>query len=220
MAGKTVGATHAVAADDLAEKRVTTIVARIALFVVGILILAWMVTALVLASTRGSEKHAAAPGTTVTTMTTSTGTTATGTTPSSGSSTSTTTTTGAKVDESSTSPPSDTVLVALLTFGAILILAGALYTRLSSIKLGSGFEVGLTAEEAQAVADHVAANAKTASPPEVAHATAAALSIARQSKSKADTPTTLSHDEIEKAALTGLDLVGVEAPTTTEGNGS
>lgn len=208
MADQTAGATAAVVADDLTDKSGSALAARMALVAVGVVILAWMIVALILADTRGSEKHAAAPGTAITTSTTTTTATGTGTTPATGTTTATTATTGAKTDESSTSAPSDTVLVALLTIGAILVLCGALYTRLATVKLGTGFEVTLNPEEAQQVADHVAANAASAPPADVAHATAAALEIARQNKAVARAGG-LSPDALEHAALTGLDIAGV-----------
>lgn len=47
--------------------------------------------------------------------------------------------------------PSDTVLTALLATGATLVLAGVLYTRISTIKLPGGAEIDLTTDEKQQV---------------------------------------------------------------------
>jgi hypothetical protein len=204
-------ATHAVVADDLSDKQRSTLIARVNLVIVGVCILAWMIIALILANTRGSEKHVGAPGTTVTTSATTTTTPAAATAPATNTTRSTTSTTGAKTDESNTSAPSDTVLVALLTIGGILVLSGALYTRLSTVKLGTGFEVTLSPEQAADVAGSVNDKAPAgASQQDITRATAAALEVARSTKRVSQTP--LDVDAIEHAAVEGLKVVGLAPP--------
>jgi hypothetical protein len=177
--------------DNLAQERAS---GRIALFSLGTLLIVMLVVALVVARTDGGETKAATPGTsTSTTSRTATAespaTTASKTTAATqasktttGASNSTTTTAAGASRTTTKSTPSEAVLLALLGTGAVLILAGALYARLSVIKLPGGAEIQLSPEERERVIEQVAANAGAASPPDVAHAMAAALQLAHTTK--------------------------------------
>jgi hypothetical protein len=110
------------------------------------------------------------------------------------------------------------VLLSLLGTGAILILAGALYTRLSAIKLPGGAEITLTPQEREQVAEHVAERAGPGvSPADVARATAVALPLAHATKLV--TGGTLGGSEIEQAAVVGLQTVTGPEPAAGRAQG-
>jgi len=98
---------------------------------------------------------------------------------------------------------SDAVLLALLGTGTLLILCGALYTRLSVIKLPGGGEIDLSPIEKTAVVAAVAAKLATPhgvaepSASDVAQATTEALDRARTAKNVPGQP--LDDDQIDKA---------------------
>ncbi len=56
--------------------------------------------------------------------------------------------------------PSDTLLTTLLGTGAALIVVGALYGRISTIKLPGGVEIGLSADEKEKTAQKVSEKVK------------------------------------------------------------
>lgn len=110
-----------------------------------------------------------------------------------------------------TSVPSEGVSLALLGTGVVLILAGALYTRLTAIKLPGGAEIDLSAEEKTAIVEKVASTAtagaaKGASHDEVARTTAlaldAAFETARTMKLRGNGA--LGPDAIERSARIGI----------------
>jgi hypothetical protein len=193
-----------VLADQLSpEKKAAP--ARIALLSVGGVLLAWLLISLVLTQTRGSDKHTVTPGGRTSTMSSTTTTPATSTSPAVVTTASTTSTAGGTAQETSDNAPSEGVMLALLATGAVLILAGALYTRLSTIKL-PGAEIGLTPEETAAVAANVVGKAAGgASADDVGHATADALAAATASKASP----ALDPEEIEEAAVAALKKVGI-----------
>jgi hypothetical protein len=158
---------------------------RIALIAAGVGLLSWMILALVLAQTEGTETRTRTlPGPTSTSH-----------------------------SSTSTSVPSEAVLLALLATGAVLVLSGALYARLSTIKL-PGAELVLTPEEREGVAAQVAAKASAAATAsDLARATATAVDIGQVKKSVAKQ---LAPSDIEQAALSGLRIAGLPAvrPTT------
>lgn len=78
--------------------------------------------------------------------------------------------------------PSETLLTALLSSGAALILAGILYARISSIKLPGGVEVGLSQEEKKATSEKVAEALPGADAQTVAEVTQAAAAHLRHAK--------------------------------------
>lgn len=170
------------------------------LVALGSLLIALFVAGLVIARTTGSETTTTAPagrpGSTSATAAVHTQAAAT----------STTTTTK--------STPTEAELLALLGTGVVLVLAGALYSRLSAIKLPGGAEIDLTPEEKTAVAHEVATQAarvaKTTSPnhEQLAQTTAdaldAALDSARLMKLRAGG--TLDTNAIQHSAQLGLQL--------------
>jgi hypothetical protein len=192
----------AVLADDLGKQGAApTAPGRTALFVLGLALVALCVAGLVIAFTNGNETKTTSPqALTSSTSTTRTAGTATTTTA--------TTTTGRGVSKmTSKSTPSEGVLLALLGTGAVIALAGALYTRLSAIKLPGGAELSLTPQETEHIAANVAEKASPeAAPRDVAAATATALQFAQASKTIAKG--TLDEQIIEDAASVGLTRTG------------
>jgi len=220
-------APRAVLADQLAKEQ-RALPARIALIAVGFLLIAWLMVSLVLVQTRGSEKrtstHPASTSTTSMTTTTpavaaspaTTTSPATAATPASTTTSSKTSTSAGGAKETNDSAPSDTILMGLLTSGAVLILAGALYTRLTTIKLG-GAEIAISPEESAAVAAGVAAHADPhATPEQVAHATVLAINAAQASKVPGSDTVGLTREAVEEAALTGVHEAGA-APAAPVG---
>lgn len=124
---------------------------------------------------------------------------------------------GASVTRTTTkSVPSEGELLALLGTGAVLVLAGALYSRLSAIKLPGGAEIDLSPEEKDAIATEVAtqatqaAEATGATHEEVAHTTAQALATATDSARAMKLRSgggNLNHAAIQQAARLALQQV-------------
>jgi len=200
--------------DKLAgERRRARAPGRLALFALGVLLILMLVVALVVARTNGTETRTISPPTS--TSTTSYTTTVPRcvpcrSTPRAGSG-STTTATGGTSKTTTKGMPSEAVLLSLLGTGAILVLAGALYNRLSAIKLPGGAEITLTPEEREQVAAKVAEKAGAGADPEaVARATAAALPLAHATKLV--TGVALREPEIDQAAAVGVESMQAERP--------
>ena len=99
--------------------------------------------------------------------------------------------------------PSETEFTALLSSGAVLVLTGFLWTRISAIKLPGGAEIDLNSDEQQKTAAAVAAKMGPDAPPQkVAEATQKAVSAVRRAKASVAPPTvatpTLPDDRIEE----------------------
>jgi hypothetical protein len=150
---------------------------RIALFLLGSLLVALFIASLALALTSGSKtKTFTPPASTVTTTSTTQGPHSTSVVTSNASK-------GTTAKTTSTSTPSEGVLLALLGSGVILAVAGALYTRISAITLPGGAGITLTPEEAQRVVARVAEKAgEETTPPDIAQATSTALQLAQATK--------------------------------------
>ncbi len=85
--------------------------------------------------------------------------------------------------------PSDTDFTALLSSGAVLVLTGFLWSRISAIKLPGGAEIDLSSDEqkqtAAAVAEKLGPNA---APQKVAEETQKAVSAVRRAKASIAPP--------------------------------
>jgi hypothetical protein len=101
--------------------------------------------------------------------------------------------------------PSDTILTALLSAGGALLLVGALYGRLTSIKV-FGAEFGLAPAETDKVAEKVAEKLKGEPAEKVAEALPKAFEHARREKRAAEVAT-LSGPAIDAAAAVAVDSV-------------
>lgn len=93
--------------------------------------------------------------------------------------------------------PSDTQLTGLLTSGAVLILTGFLWTRITAIKLPGGAEIDLTSEEQKKAAEKVGAKLSGSDAVKVAEETQKAVSALRRSKARISAPT-LTDEQIQK----------------------
>jgi hypothetical protein len=96
-----------------------------------------------------------------------------------------TTTSNASATETKTktkTAPSDTILTALLASGGALILAGALYSRISTITLPGGVSVGLTNKETTTTAETVKNEYKEGTDAQRLAATEAAVNQVREKK--------------------------------------
>jgi kumamolisin len=180
---------------------------RIALSLIGALLIGLFVLGAYLDEHDGGQTRTTTPAShsSTTTSTTTNGAT---------SSTTTTATTAQAVSRTtSKTAPSEGVLLAVLGTGVGLLLVGALYNRLASIKAGA-FELSLTPEERAQVVAQVAESADpSASGPAMARATAAALEVAQAAK-LATPAGALDETAVAKAAKAGLDTAGV--PTAAE----
>jgi hypothetical protein len=99
--------------------------------------------------------------------------------------------------------PSETEFTALLSAGAVLVLTGFLWSRISAIKLPGGGEIDLNSDEQKKTAAAVAAKlGPDASPQKVAEETQKAVSAVRRAKASVAPPTvatpSLSEDRIEE----------------------
>ncbi len=180
---------------------------RIALSLIGVLMIGLFVLGAYLDEHNGSQTKTTTP---MSLSSTTSSTAKSGIT----SSTRTTTTASPAVSRTtSKDAPSEGVLLALLGTGVGLLLVGALYNRLASLKVGT-FELSLTPEEKAQVAAQVADRADpSASAPAVAQATVAALEVAHAAKLV--TPVgALDQAAVAEAAKAGLDTAGV--PTTED----
>jgi len=215
----------AVLADDLTAKQEKRFAdpGRLAVFVVGALLLALFVVGVVIAQTDGSKTNKSTPHGVTTSNSETTTTAGSGTTPSTSKTTTTTSTDGGVSDETTKSAPSEGLLLALLGMGVLLVLVGALYSRITTIKLPGGGELVLSPEESQQVTDRVVQKAKeestAPSASAIAKATSVALQLAHTRKLVASQP--LDDRAIEQVAAAGLEAAGVvpsskENPMSTE----
>lgn len=168
----------AVLADDLAPSR--TAPGQYTLLALGAVLLCLFVAGAIIAQTHGGQVRKTTPEGLTRTTTSGTGEkSGAGAT----TSTSTTRTASATVTETTTVTPQEGILLALLGTGTILLLAAALYTRLTAIKLPGGAELTLSPAETQAVTQQVAAKVDPRTEPiDVARATSAAIQLAAARK--------------------------------------
>ncbi|HYB22161.1 MAG TPA: hypothetical protein VED41_00085 [Solirubrobacteraceae bacterium] len=199
---------------------------RTALFTVGIVLLLGFLTGAIVGQTDGTKKTTTTTGGTSTTATTTTPSAAkeeakpTTTTTASKEETKTATSEAKTVETKTVNPtsgsgevtknaPSDTFLLALLGTGVGLVLAGALYSRLTTIKLPGGVELDL--KESAALGAGVADKAAPgASAQQVAAATVVAHEAARATK--VATGQKLDDDVIDLAVEEGLKALGIQQP--------
>jgi hypothetical protein len=210
----------AVLADDLAESQ--RALGQYVLFALGAVLLCLFVAGAVIAQTHGGQVRKTTPeGITRTT------TSATGEKAGAGGTTSTSTkkTARATVTEITTVTPQEGILLALLGTGTILLLAAALYTRLTAIKLPGGAELTLSPAETQAVTQQVAAKVDPlAQPTDVARATSAAILLADERKRASGGHLALEElddaaDRAVRAHAVGMPVVR-PAPTEEPGRSS
>ncbi len=108
--------------------------------------------------------------------------------------------------------PSDNLLQGLVATGAILIVVGVLYGRITTIKFPVG-EIDLSPDEATKVATEAAQEASATSPQSVPAVTAAALAHARAEKRQGGGALTDADitEAVQKAAAGYKQLVGGDA---------
>ncbi len=194
-------------ADDLAAQgRSLLNPGRLAVFVVGALLLGLFLVGAVIAQTDGGKSSKSTPRAMTTGSSETTTTGSSGSAPSTTRTTTTTSTDGGVSGETTKNAPSEGLLLTVLGTGVILVLVGALYSRITTIKLPGGAELALSPEETQHVAERVAqkANEQPGAPSAsaVANATSAALQLAHTHKLIANRP--LDEQAIEQAATAGL----------------
>jgi hypothetical protein len=178
---------------------------RVAIFALGAVLLALFVAGAVIAQTEGSETRKTTPE--AKTTTTSSGEAKK---EASGPTTSTTTSGAITETETRTTTPQEGVLLALLATGALLVLVGALYSRITTIKVPGGGELVLSPEETKAVSDTIETTVAAGAPAaDVARATSAAVLLADTHKRIAAKP--LEQADFDAIAAEALRSTGVPA---------
>jgi hypothetical protein len=174
-------------------------VGRVVLVVVGAILLALFIEGFV-----AGQKTGSGTGTTTQAVTSTVKTTT------SASMTTTVTTQPKAVTSTSVSgPPSEGLLLALLGFGSASLLAGGMYTRISTIKLPGGVELDLTPEERAAVTAQLTSHVTGADPATAITAMEAALELARSKKIVSGKP--LTESAIEDAVTKGIAIAAKPA---------
>jgi hypothetical protein len=201
----------AVLADELAGG--SPLMVRLVLCALGVLLVALFIAGVVVTRTPGNESTKTTPNAVTTTTGDTTTGAGSGNEAGSSKTTSTTSTEGGVSSEATENAPSEGVLLAVLGTGVLLILVGALYPRLATVKLPGGAELVLTPEESKQVEGHVAAAASPdASQADVFTATSVALQLARTRKLV--TRQALDEPAIEQVASVALEASGLAGKST------
>lgn len=110
----------------------------------------------------------------------------------------------AKTKSTTKAAPSDTILTAVLASGAALIMAGALYSRISTITLPGDVKIGLSNKETTTTKDTAAKQAGGLTEAQVVEATTRAVEKVKEKKA-ATGAIELPPDDVERLTKTAVD---------------